>query len=99
MCWGRTVVSSEGVIHDFHTDGTLANGSRDIEPPLCLNTFVSIEFDEGVMKFSPFGLPFTIVTRRMDGDELVWTYPGVEGEIRMKRICELPLKVFSREHH
>ncbi len=99
QCGGRTVVSSEGVIHDFHTDGTLANGSRDIEPPLCLNTFVSIEFDEGVMKFSPFGLPFTIVTRRMDGDELVWTYPGVEGEIRMKRICELPLKVFSREHH
>ena len=97
QCGNRTVVTSEGIIHDFRTDGTLANGSRDIEPPLCINTFVSIEFDGGVMKFSPFGLPFTIVTRRMDGDELVWTYPAIEGEVRMKRICELPERVFRRQ--
>ncbi len=37
-----------------------------------------------------FDLPFTIVTRRMDGDELVWTYPRIEGEVRMRRICRLP---------
>lgn len=91
QCGNRTVVTSSGVIHDFRTDGTLKNGSRDIEPPRCLNTFVSIEYDDdGVMRFHPFGLPYTIVTRRMDGDELVWTYPGVDGEIRMERICELP---------
>ncbi len=97
QCGNRTVITAGGIIHDFRTDGTLANGSRDIEPPLCVNTFVSIEFEEGVMKFSPFGLPYTIVTRRMDGDELVWTYPRIEGEVRMKRICELPERVFRRE--
>lgn len=91
QCGDRTVVTTSGIIHDFHTDGTLANGSRDVEPPRCLNTLASIEFnDQGVMEFSPFGLPFTIVTRRMDGDTLVWTYPAVDGDTRMKRICKLP---------
>jgi len=91
QCGDRTVVTRSGIIHDFHTDGTLANGSRDIEPPRCMNTLVSIEFnEEGVMEFSPFGLPFTIVTRRMDGDTLVWTYPAIDGDTRMKRICKLP---------
>jgi hypothetical protein len=90
QCGNRAVVTSSGIIHDFRTDGTLANGSRDIEPPLCINTFVSIEFVDGVMRFHPFGLPYTVVTRRMDGDELVWTYPAIEGEVRMRRICQLP---------
>ncbi len=90
QCGDRTVVTSSGVIHDFRTDGTLANGSRDIELPHCINTFVSIDYRDGVMRFHPFGLPFTIVTRRMDGDELVWTYPRIEGEVRMRRICRLP---------
>ena len=91
QCGDRTVVTTSGIIHDFHTDGTLANGSRDVEAPRCLNTLASIEFnDQGVMEFSPFGLPFTIVTRRMDGDTLVWTYPAVDGDTRMKRICKLP---------
>ncbi len=91
QCGNRTVVTSSGIIHDFRTDGTLANGSRDIEPPRCMNTLVSIAFnDEGVMEFSPFGLPFTIVTRRMEDDTLVWTYPAIEEETRMKRICKLP---------
>jgi len=91
QCGDRTVVTSSGIIHDFHTDGTLANGSRDIGPPRCMNTLVSIEFnDAGVMEFSPFGLPFTVVTRRMEGDTLVWTYPAIDGDTRMKRICNLP---------
>jgi hypothetical protein len=91
QCGNRTIVTSGGIIHDFRTDGTLKNGSRDVEPPSCINTYVSIDYDEnGVMNFHPFGLPFTIVTRRMDDDELVWTYPAIEDEVRMKRICKLP---------
>ncbi len=91
QCGDRTVITTSGIIHDFHTDGTLSNGSRDVEPPNCLNTLASIEFNnQGVMEFSPFGLPYTIVTRRMDGDTLVWTYPAIDGDTRMKRICRLP---------
>ena len=89
QCGNRTVVVAGGVIHDFVTDGTLANGSRDIEPPSCLNTWVSIEWQNDVLKFHPFGLPYAIVTRRLDGDQLVWTYPG-KGEVRMERICSVP---------
>ena len=91
QCGDRVVITTTGIIHDFHADGTLANGSRDIEPPHCLNTSVSVAFDRsGTLRFSPFGLPFTIVTRQMDGDELVWTYPAIESDIRMRRICHLP---------
>jgi hypothetical protein len=92
------VVTTSGVIHDFRTDGTLANGSRDVEPPSCINTFVAIDFQDGVMRFRPFGLPFTFVTRRMDDGELVWTYPGVDADIRMNRLCELPDQVLKPRH-
>ncbi len=37
------------------------------------------------------------VTRRMDGGELVWSYPRIEGDVRMKRIGQLPERVFRRE--
>lgn len=91
QCGDRVVITSTGIIHDFHADGTLANGSRDIEPPRCINTAVSVKFNnEGVLNFSPFGLPVTIVTRRMDEDELVWTYPAIDEDVRMRRICALP---------
>lgn len=90
QCGDRVVVTAAGIIHDFHADGTLGNGSRDVEPPLCANTLVSVEFRDDVLRFHPFGLPVTIVTRRMDGDELVWTYPRIDEDVRMRRICTLP---------
>jgi hypothetical protein len=90
QCGDRTIVTAGGVIHDFRTDGTIARGSRDIEAPLCVNTWVSIEWVDDVMHFHPFGLSYTIVTRRREGEELVWTYPRFEGEIRMNRICRVP---------
>lgn len=89
QCGNRSVVTAAGVIHDFITDGSVANGSRDIERPTCMNTWVSIEWEDGVMKFHPFGLPYTIVTRQREGDQLVWYYPVI-GEVRMERICEVP---------
>jgi hypothetical protein len=46
------------------------------------------------MAFHPFGLPYSVATRQMDGDELVWTYPGIEDAIRMRRICKLPDSLF-----
>ncbi len=89
QCGNRAVVTAGGIIHDFITDGTLANGSRDIEPPSCANTWVAIDWEDGVMKFHPFGLPYTIVTRELQSAQLVWNYPRI-GEVRMERICEIP---------
>ena len=96
QCGDRLIVTSSGVIHDFRTDGTVARGSRDIEPPLCTNTWVSIEWVGEVLSFHAFGLPYTIVTRRREGDELVWTYPRIEGEVRMKQICRVPDHLLAR---
>lgn len=89
QCGDRTVVTAAGIIHDFHTDGTLRNGSRDVEPPRCMNTWVAIEWENGVMKFRPFGLPFVAATRLIQDEQLIWTYPGA-GELRMDRICRVP---------
>ncbi len=89
QCGNRTVVTSSGIIHDFITDGTLRNGSRDVEPPRCMNTWVAIEWRGPVLSFRPFGLPKVLVTRERKGEELVWSYPRV-GEVRMKRICQVP---------
>jgi hypothetical protein len=90
QCGDRVVVTSSGIVHDFRTDGSLARGSRDIEPPLCMNTFVAIDWVDGVLRFHPFGLPTTIVTRRLEGEQLVWTYPRFDEEIRMRRLCRVP---------
>lgn len=50
----------------------------------------SVEGVDGeVLNFRPYGLPFTIVSRKMEGEELVWHYPGF-GETRLNRICDLP---------
>ena len=88
QCGDRVVVTTAGIIHDFRTDGTVANGSRDVEPPRCMNTWVAIEWRGDVLSFRPFGGPVVAVTRRLDGDELLWTYPGA-GETRLKRTCRI----------
>ena len=89
QCGNRVVVTAAGIIHDFRTDGTVANGSRDVEPPRCTNTWAAIEWRENVMSFRPFGLPFVAVTRYMKEKQVMWSYPG-RGEVAMERICRFP---------
>lgn len=89
QCGDRVVVTAAGIIHDFHADGTLANGSRDIEPPSCMNTWVAIDWRDRVLRFRPFGGPLVLVTRRRDGEDLLFKYPG-RGERRLERICAMP---------
>ena len=54
-----------------------------------MNTWVAIEWDDDVLEFRPLGLPYVIVTRELQGDQLVWHYPRL-GEVRMDRICRVP---------
>ena len=88
QCGDRVVVTTAGIIHDFRTDGTVANGSRDIEPPSCMNTWVAIEWREDVLSFRPFGGPVVAVTRSLEDDELLWTYPG-QPPMHLERICRV----------
>ena len=87
QCGNRVVITVEHVIHDFRLDGTLKNGARDIGAA-CNNFNAAIHFDKEVMTFRLFNL-FDTVTRRMDGDEMIFTF--VDGsETRTKRICKYP---------
>jgi hypothetical protein len=94
QCGNRFVITSTGIIHDFHADGTLKNGARDTEGPSsnCANIWASIDVDESqVVNFHPFGLSsVTIVKRRMVGDELHWEYPKFDDVVKMKRLCKVP---------
>lgn len=72
----RLVVTAGGVVHDMRCDGTLANGVDDVaafdfETPVT----VAASYEDGVHVLRPEGLPVE-VTRRLDGDELVWDYGG-----------------------
>lgn len=87
QCGNRVVITVEHVIHDFRLDGTLKNGARDIGAA-CNNFNAAIHFDKEVMNFRLFNL-FDTVTRRMDGDEMIFTF--IDGsETRTKRICKYP---------
>ena len=87
QCGNRVVITVEKVIHDFRLDGTLKNGARDIGA-VCNNFNAAIHFDKEVMIFRLFNL-FDTVTRRMDGDEMIFTF--IDGsETRTKRICKYP---------
>ncbi len=94
QCGDRIVVTAKGIIHDFHADGTLANGSRDVEGPSnnCMNTWVSIDVDENrTVNFHPFGISaITVVKRWLENDEVRWKYPKFDEAIKMKRICKVP---------
>lgn len=90
QCGDRVVVVSAGIIHDFRTDDTLKNGADDIiGGGDCKRMHAAVRVEDSALKFRPYGLPFTLVTRQFDGDDLVWDYPSV-GTVRMKRICRLP---------
>jgi len=88
QCGDRVVVTSAGVIHDIRTDGTLAGGANDVGPG-CLRIRAAGEWVEGRFHLRPFGGPFALVKRRLEGDELVWDYPAL-GTVRMRRICQVP---------
>jgi hypothetical protein len=94
QCGNRVVVTSSGVIHDLTTDGKLAGASDDVRPvsigpfEFCIRTSATTKWREGRLEFYALGGPH-VVSRYLDGDELVWEYPGI-GTTRMKRICKLP---------
>jgi hypothetical protein len=63
QCGDRLIVSSSTVIHDFRTDGTLANGNNDVEMK-CMRTWSSEKFIDGVLHHYAFGI-IPVVTRAL----------------------------------
>ena len=77
QCGDRLVVTAAGVVHDMRCDGTEEHGVHDVaEWDKRTEITVVATYEDGVHVLRPVGFAGIEVTRRRDGDELVWTYPG-----------------------
>jgi hypothetical protein len=78
----RMVVTGSGVIHDMRCNGTPENGVNDVaERDFQTKITVVATYENGTHVLRPVGIPVE-VTRRLDGDEMVWTYPGFVARLR-----------------
>jgi hypothetical protein len=72
----RLVVTAAGIIHDMRCDGTVENGVHDVmQGDFTTPITVVATYEDGVHTLRPVGLPVG-VTRRLDGDEMIWSYAG-----------------------
>jgi hypothetical protein len=77
QCGDRLVVTAGGIVHDMRCDGTEANGVNDVaEFDHATPITVVATYEGEVHVLRPVGLPGVEVTRRLDGDQIVWTYLG-----------------------
>jgi hypothetical protein len=74
QCADRVCVTSAGIIHDMRADGTAENGVNDVAAANGQAISVVCTFENGVHTLRPVGMPGIEVTRRLDGDQLVWEY-------------------------
>ncbi len=74
QCGDRVIVTSSGVIHDMRADGTAERGVNDVAAANGQPISVVCTFENGVHTLRPVGMPGIEVTRRLDGEHLVWEY-------------------------
>jgi hypothetical protein len=82
QCGNRLVVTAGGIIHDMRCDGVEANGVHDVaefdkETPIT----VVASYENGMHVLRPVGLPIE-VTRRRDGDAMIWDYLGFTARLQ-----------------
>jgi hypothetical protein len=85
QCGNRVCITSSGIIHDMRADGTTENGVNDVAAVGGQAISVVCTFEDGVHTLRPVGLPGIEVTRRLDGDQLVWDY-GPMFVARLERV-------------
>jgi hypothetical protein len=85
QCGDRVCITSEGIVHDMRADGTRDNGVHDVASASGRPIEVVCTFEDGVHTLRPVGLPGVEVTRRLDGDQLVWDY-GPMFTARLERV-------------
>lgn len=77
QCGDRVCITAGGVVHDMRADGTAEHGVNDVAAAGGQAISVVCTFEDGVHTLRPVGMPGIEVTRRLDGDELVWDYGPV----------------------
>ena len=87
QCGDRLVVTASGIIHDMRCDGTEEHGVHDVAQ-IDYSTAIEVtaSYEHGVHVLRPKGMPIT-VTRRLEGDVMVWDYGGAF-TARLKRVGE-----------
>jgi hypothetical protein len=85
QCGNRVCITSTGIIHDMRADGTVENGVNDVAAAGGMGISVVCTFEDGVHMLRPVGMPGIEVTRRRDGDQLVWSY-GPMFTARLERV-------------
>ena len=78
----RITITVGGLVHDMFCDGTLDNGVDDIAGFDGDRIRVAATFEDGVHKLRPFGKKIVAVTRRLDGDEMLWRYGPFRNRLR-----------------
>ncbi|HEX4492830.1 MAG TPA: hypothetical protein VH914_16610 [Acidimicrobiia bacterium] len=82
QCGDRLVVTGSGIIHDMRCDGTVEHGVHDVmQADFTTEISVVASYEDGVHVLRPVGVPFE-VTRRRDGDDMIWTYFGFTARLR-----------------
>lgn len=86
QCGDRVVITAEGVVHDMRADGTERNGVQDVmQTDFTTPVHVVASFEEGVHVLRPVGVPGIEVTRRIEGNQMVWVY-GPAFVARLERV-------------
>jgi hypothetical protein len=84
QCGDRLVVTAGGVVHDMRCDGTEAHGVHDVaEFDKTTSITIVATYEDGVHVLRPVGLPGVEVTRRREGDRLIWTYVGFVADLEL----------------
>jgi hypothetical protein len=86
QCGNRVCITTTGIIHDMRADGTVERGVHDVAAVGGTPISVVCTFEAGVHVLRPVGVPGVEVTRRLDGDHLVWDY-GPMFTARMERMA------------
>ncbi len=85
QCGDRVCITSSGIVHDMRADGTAERGVNDVAAVGGMEISVVCTFEDGVHTLRPVGMPGVSVTRRLDGDQLVWDY-GPMFTARLERV-------------
>ncbi|MGB1687567.1 MAG: hypothetical protein ACPHHT_03340 [Ilumatobacteraceae bacterium] len=77
----RVVITTTGVIHDMVADGTLERGVNDVDPTGGAVS-VAARFNDSRLDLFPNNMRRAVVTRYLDGDEMVWRYGPYRNRLR-----------------
>ena len=85
----RVVITAGGVIHDMHADGTLEGGVNDVHADKRVRISVAARFEKGRLNLYPGGRRIALVTRYLDGEEMIWRYGPYKNRLKRLKFTEL----------